>query len=58
MNLPAVQETRVQSLGPEDPLEEGMPTQSSTLLENPMDRGARQATVPSVRESDTTEVTK
>ena len=25
-NLPAVQETQVQSLGPEDPLEEGMAT--------------------------------
>ena len=30
-NMPAVQETWVQSLGPEDSLEEGMPTQSSTL---------------------------
>ena len=33
-NLPAVQEpqeTRVQSLGQEDPLEEGMATHSSTL---------------------------
>ena len=30
-NLPAVQETRVQSLGWEDPLEEGMATHSSTL---------------------------
>ena len=31
-NLPAMQETRVQSLGPEDPLEKGMATRSSTLL--------------------------
>ena len=31
MNLPAVQETRVQSLGWEDPLKEGMVTQSSIL---------------------------
>ena len=30
-NLPAKQETRVQSLGWEDPLEKGMPTHSSIL---------------------------
>ena len=30
-NLPAMQETRVQSLGREDPLEEGMATHSSIL---------------------------
>ena len=30
-NLPAKQETRVQSLGQEDPLEEGMATHSSIL---------------------------
>ena len=30
-NLPAVQETRVQSLGREDPLEEGLATHSSIL---------------------------
>ena len=30
-NLPPVQETRVQSLGREDPLEEGMATHSSIL---------------------------
>ena len=30
-NLPAVQETWVQSLGQEDPLEEGMATQLSVL---------------------------
>ena len=29
--LPAMQETRVQFLGPEDPLEEAMATHSSTL---------------------------
>ena len=34
--LPEVQETRVQSLGREDPLEEGMATHSSILA---MDRG-------------------
>ena len=31
MNLPAVQETQVQSLGPEDPLEKEMATHSSIL---------------------------
>ena len=30
-NLPAMQETGVQSLGQEDPLEEGMATHSSIL---------------------------
>ena len=30
-NLPAIQETSVQSLGREDPLEEGMATHSSIL---------------------------
>ena len=30
-NLPAVQETKVQSLGPEDPPEKGMATHSSIL---------------------------
>ena len=30
-NLPAIQETQVQSLGQEDPLEEGMATHSSIL---------------------------
>ena len=38
---PAVQESRVQSLGWEDPLEKERATHSSILaLENPMDRGA------------------
>ena len=31
-NLPAMQETQVQSLGREDPLEEGMAPHSSTLV--------------------------
>ena len=31
-NLPVVQETWVQSLGQEDPLEKGMTTHSSTLV--------------------------
>ena len=45
-NLPAMQETQVQSLGGEDPLGEGNgnPLQYS-CLGNPMDRGAWQATV-------------
>ena len=30
-NLPAMQETQVQSLGQKDPLEKEMPTHSSTL---------------------------
>ena len=41
-----MQETQVQSLGWEDPLEEGMATQlQCSCLENPMDRGAWWATV-------------
>ena len=38
--LPAMQETRVPSLGGEDPLEKETVTHSSILAENPMDRGA------------------
>ena len=38
-NLPAMQETRVQSLGLEGPLEKGMAIQYS-CLENSMTRGA------------------
>ena len=46
-SLPVMQETRVQSLGGEDPLEkEILATHSSILaLENPKGRGAWQATV-------------
>ena len=41
-NLPAMQETQVQSLGLEDPLEKDMATHSGILaLENFMDREAR-----------------
>ena len=56
-NLPAKQETWVQSLGQEDPLEKGTATYSSySCLENSMERGAWQATVHGVaKESDTTE---
>ena len=45
-NPPAVQETRVQSLHWEEPLEEGMATHSSILaLRIPTDRGDWQAIV-------------
>ena len=39
-NLPAMQETVVQSLGWEDPLEKGMATHSYSSQENSMNRGA------------------
>ena len=49
-----MQETQVQSLGREDPLEKEMVTHSSILsLENPMDRGAWWATVHGVAKSRT-----
>ena len=55
-NLPAMQETQVQSLGQEDPLEKGMATHSSILaLKNSMDIGACQATAHGASESDMTE---
>ena len=54
-NLPAVQEiqaTQVGTLGQKDPLEKEMATHSSILAwENPMDRGAWQATVHRVAKS-------
>ena len=43
-----MQETRVRSLGWEDPLKKEMAIHSSSCLENPMDRGAWQATVHGV----------
>ena len=47
-----MQEMWVRSLGWEDPLEKEMTTRSSILaLENPMDRGAWQATVHGVTKS-------
>ena len=51
-NLTAMQETQVQSLGQEDPLEEGTATHSSILAWRiAMDRGAGWATVHRVAES-------
>ena len=55
-NLPANArdiEMWVQSLGWKDPLEEETATHSSIFLENPMDRGARQATAYRVTKSRT-----
>ena len=52
-NLPAMQETQVQSLGWEDPLEKGMagyPLQYS-CLENSMDRGIQWGTIHGVTKS-------
>ena len=56
-NPPAMQETWVQSLGWEDPLEEGMTAHSSILpWRIPMDRRAWRATSPwGHKELDTTE---
>ena len=54
--LPAVREARVQSLGWEDPLEEGMTAHSGILAwKIPTDRGAWRAAVHGVAKSDTTE---
>ena len=53
-NLPAMWETWVQSLGWEDPLEEGTATHSSTLAWRiPRDRGAWWAAVHAVTKSQT-----
>ena len=53
-NLSAMQETWVQSLGQEDPLEEGMAIHSSILAWRiPVDRGAWQAAVLGVVKSQT-----
>ena len=55
-NLPTIQETWVQSVGWENPLEEGTATHSSILAWRiPMDRVPWQATVLGVTESDTAE---
>ena len=48
-NLPAMQETQIQSLGQEDPVEKEMATHSSILAwKIPMDRGAWWAAVRGV----------
>ena len=53
-NPPAMWETWVQSLGREDPVEEGMATHSGILAwRNPMDRRAWWATVLGVTKSQT-----
>ena len=53
-NLPAVQETWVQSLGWEDPLEKGKTPHYSVLAWRiPLDGGSWQATVHGVTESQT-----
>jgi len=53
-SLPTVQETRVQSLGQEDPLKKEMATHSSILAwKNPMNGGAWQAIVHGVTKSQT-----
>ena len=50
-NLPAMQESWVRSLGREDALEQEMATYQYSCLENSMDRGAWQVTVPFSRGS-------
>ena len=53
-NLPTIQETGVQFLGREDPLEKEMATHSSIpAWKNPMDREAWWATVQGVAKSQT-----
>ena len=53
-NLSAMLETWIQSLGWEDPLEEGMENHSSVLAWRiPVDRGAWLATVHGVTKSQT-----
>ena len=53
-NLPAMQETWVQSLGWEDPLEEGIATHSGILaLRIPVDRGVWRAVVHGAAKSGT-----
>ena len=52
-NLPAMQETRVSSLGQEGPLEEGMVTHSSILTWETPWAGVWRATVHEVTKSQT-----
>ena len=50
-HLAVIQETQVQSVGQEDPLEKEMATLSNILAWCPMDRGAWQVTVHGVTQS-------
>ena len=50
-NSPAMQETRVRSLGQEDPLEKEMATTPVLLPENPMNKEVWRATVHEVAKS-------
>ena len=54
-NLPAAQETQVQSLNQEDPLEKGMATHihQYSCRENSMNRGAWWATAHGITKSQT-----
>ena len=53
-NRPAMRENQVQSLGREDPLEEGVATHSSVLAWRvPTDRGAWWATVYGITKTQT-----
>ena len=55
-NLPVIagdEGDLVQVLGQEDPLEEQMATLHYSCVENPMDRGAWQATVHGITKSQT-----
>ena len=53
-NPPTMRETRVRSLGWEDPLEEGIATHSSICAcRTPMDGGSWQASVHGVTKSQT-----
>ena len=52
-NPSAMQETQVQSLGREDPLEKGMATFQYSCLDKPMDRGARWTSVHGFSRSQT-----
>ena len=55
-NPPAMRETRVQSLGGEDPLEKGMVTHSQySCLENPKTEEPGRLQSMGCKESDTTE---
>ena len=51
--LPTMQETQVQSLGQEEPLEKSIITLQYSCLGNPMDGGTRLATVHGVTNSQT-----